>query len=102
MMKGLLLCACLFVAGCTLAPFGDKIEKATVAVVEAGTQDRRAYNDLKAETLLTLPCDISIGAFYRIQNTTKQKALNMLCSGLEPEEPPPALIPLDPLDNVSP
>jgi hypothetical protein len=78
------------------------VEKAAVTVVETGVADRMAYNDKKAELLLTAPCDISVGAFYRIQNTTKQRALNMLCSGLEPDQAPPALTPgtIDGAGNV--
>ncbi len=91
-MTRLALIALLILPGCSLAPFGDKVQAGLVTAIETGTQDRRAYNDTKAETLLTLPCDISIGDFYRIHNTVKQKALNMLCSGLEPEEAAPALV----------
>lgn len=91
-MRYLLIAALLSLSGCSLAPFGDKATTAITTAVETATEDRRAYNDRKAETLLTLPCDISIGAYYRIQNTVKQKALNMLCSGLEPEQIPPSLV----------
>jgi hypothetical protein len=40
-----------------------------------------SYNDRKAEVLLRLPCDISLGAYYRLTNSIQQEALVMLCSG---------------------
>ena len=81
----------LTLAGCSLAPFGDKVETAVTTAVETGIDDRKAYNDKKAETLLELPCDISVGAYYRMQNSVQQEALTMLCSGKRPAEPNPPL-----------
>jgi hypothetical protein len=52
-----------------------------VGATETGIRDRKAYNDDKAEVLLTAPCDVSLGAYYRIDNPVKQKALRLLCSG---------------------
>lgn len=78
-------------SACSLAPGGAQIEKAAVTVIDSATAERKAYNDTKAEVLLTLPCDISIGAYYRIQNSTQQEALTMLCSGKRPGEAPPTL-----------
>lgn len=73
--------------GCSLAPGGEKVQAAIDSAVATGLEDRRAYNDRKAETLLVLPCDISIGAYYRIDNAVKQKALQELCSGREIGQP---------------
>lgn len=78
--------------GCSLAPAGGQAERVVTAAVDAGIDDRRAYNDRKAETLLTLPCDISLGAYYRLENAVQQEALTMLCSGKRPGEAAPALV----------
>ncbi len=78
-------------AGCSLAPGSAKIKTAADTVIATGISDRRSYNDKKAETLLTLPCDISIGAYYRLSNTVQQEALTMLCSGKRPNEIAPPL-----------
>lgn len=78
-------------ASCSLAPGSEKAEAAVSTAIDAGISDRKAYNDRKAETLLVLPCDISIGAFYRLANTVQQEALTMLCSGRRVGESEPQL-----------
>lgn len=83
--------AVVALGGCSLAPGAEKIEAAADTIVATGISDRRNYNDKKAETLLTLPCDISIGAYYRLSNSVQQEALTMLCSGRRLGEPVPTL-----------
>jgi hypothetical protein len=83
----------LLVGGCSMAPFYAQIKAAGDQAIETAIEDRQDYNDKKVKTLTTLPCDISIGAYYRMDNTTNQKALTMLCSGREPDEPVPSLVP---------
>ena len=75
------LCVGMYLSGCSLAPGVEKLEMAAGAAVSSVLSDRKSYNDKKAETLLMLPCDISIGAFYRLINSVQQEALTMLCSG---------------------
>lgn len=87
----ILLLAGAALSACSLAPGGSQVEKAAVEVVRTGVADRMAYNDQKASLLLVAPCDISIGAYYRLQNTVQQEAVQMLCSGKRPWEPSPAL-----------
>jgi hypothetical protein len=77
--------------GCSLLPGGGRLKSAADAIVEAGIADRRSFNDEKAETLLALPCDISVAAFYRLQNAVQQEALAMLCSGRRKNEGAPQL-----------
>ena len=74
-----------------MAPGAEKVEAAGNAILDTGISDRRAYNDKKAETLLALPCDISIGAFYRLTNSVQQEALAMLCSGRRVNDSEPQL-----------
>jgi hypothetical protein len=83
--------AALALSACSLAPGGGQIEALVTKAVDTAIQDRRAFNDKKADTLLTLPCDISIGAYYRLQNGVQQEALSMLCSGKRAGEPDPTL-----------
>ena len=75
------VCSLLFCSACSLTPAGGQIEAAVTTIADAAISDRRAYNDQKAETLLSLPCDISIGAYFRLTNPVQQEALSMLCSG---------------------
>lgn len=82
----------IFLSGCSLAPNGAQIEAIVDQAVDSAIQDRRAFNDKKADTLLVLPCDISIGAYYRLQNSVQQEALSMLCSGKRPGESDPILV----------
>ena len=86
----------LAVGGCSLAPSGEKLEAVANTIVATGISDRQSFNDKKAETLLTLPCDISIGAYYRLSNSVQQEALSMLCSGRRSGETPPPLNVLTP------
>ena len=69
--------------GCSLAPGGSQAEGAAVTAIDKAKEDIRAFNDKKADVYMTLPCAISIGAYYRIDNAVKQNALQMLCSGKE-------------------
>lgn len=93
--KAIGVAALLLAAGglqaCSLAPGGSQVEAAVASAVEEGISERKAYNDRKAATLLTLPCDISVGAYYRLENAVQQEALTMLCSGKKPGEAPPPL-----------
>jgi hypothetical protein len=84
--------ALALLTGCSLVPFGDQATKAIETAIDTGLEDRAAYNDKKASALLVLPCDISIGAYYRIENSVQQEALTMLCSGKRPGEPAPSLV----------
>lgn len=79
-------------SACSLAPEGGRIEAAAASIVDAGISDRMSYNDKKAETLLKLPCDISLGAYYRLANSIQQEALVMLCSGQHAGQPTPSLV----------
>lgn len=97
---GVLVVAALL-TGCSLAPGGEKVEAAVKAVVETGVADRKAYNDEKAQTLLVLPCDISVGAYFRIDNSVQQEALAMLCSGKRMGEASPALSSFVPAPGTS-
>jgi len=71
----------IFLEGCSLAPGADKVETVVKTAIDAGVSDRKSYNDEEAKLLLVLPCDISIGAYYRLTNIIQQEALVMLCSG---------------------
>lgn len=88
---GLFAIASLFLTSCSLAPGSEKVKAAATAAIDTGISDRKVYNDKKAETLLALPCDISIGAFYRLTNSVQQEALAMLCSGRRVNDSEPQL-----------
>lgn len=87
----LLLLGPILLSACSLAPEGGRIEAAATTIVDAGMSDRMSFNDKKAEVLLRLPCDISLGAYYRLANSTQQEALVMLCSGRRVGQPTPPL-----------
>lgn len=85
------LASVLSVVGCSLAPGGEKIDDAVTVAIATGIADRQSFNDKEAELLLRLPCDISIGAYFRLQNTVQQEALSMICSGRRSHESVPPL-----------
>ena len=62
-----LLALAASIAGCSLAPGGAQAERAVETVIDTGINDRRAYNDKKAEVLPALACDISVGAYGRME-----------------------------------
>lgn len=78
------ICFIVLLEGCSLLPGAGRVETAVKAAAETGVSDRRAYNDEEAKLLLVLPCDISVGAYYRLTNAIQQEALVMLCSGRKP------------------
>lgn len=88
-------------SACSLAPNGAQIEALVTKAVEQGIKDRKDYNDDKAGALLEAPCDISLGAYFRIGNAVKQEGLQMLCSGVRPNEPVKSL-PVAPEKPASP
>ena len=65
-MRAAFLAAALLPAlaatGCSLVPYGTEAQRAIETAVDTGIDDRRAYNDKKAEVLPVLACDISVGA----------------------------------------
>ena len=71
----------LAASGCSLAPSGGQIKAAAASFVETAMTDRQDYNDSKADALLRLPCDMSLGAYFRLKSTVQQEALILLCSG---------------------
>lgn len=79
-------------SACSLVPHADQVKAVVDTAIDTGIEDRKAFNDKKASTLLALPCDISIGAYYRMENAVQQEALTMLCSGKRPGEAPPPLV----------
>ena len=81
----------LLLSACSLVPHGAEVKALAGTGIETAEADRKSFNDKKAEVLLTLPCDISIGAYYRLASSVKQEALAMLCSGRHLGEAPPRL-----------
>ena len=71
--------AIALLAGCSLAPGGVVIRDAAVRAVERGVDDRKEYNDAKAEVLPALVCDISIGAYSRMAESNIKRGIAMLC-----------------------
>lgn len=79
--------ALLALNGCSLAPGGAQIEGAAVRAIDKGRSEVKAFNDTKAEVYMALPCAISLGAYYRLDNAIKQKGLRLLCSGRDDGKP---------------
>jgi len=83
-MKTVVLGAGLFalavsVAGCSLAPGGAQAQRAVETVIDTGIDDRRAYNDKKAEVLPVLACDISVGAYGRMAESDVKRGVALIC-----------------------
>ena len=65
--------------GCSLVPGGAGAQRAIDAAVDTGINDRRAYNDRKAELLPVLACDISIGAYGRMAEGNVKRGVALIC-----------------------
>ena len=53
--------------------------RAIDTAVETGIDDRRAYNDKKAEVLPVLACDISVGAYARMVESNVKRGVALVC-----------------------
>jgi hypothetical protein len=71
------------VSGCSMFPQYEALKAIAHQGVETAIQDRKNLNDLKQDVLLALPCDVSLGAAMRIEDTRKQSILIELCGGPE-------------------
>lgn len=70
--------------GCSLAPGGKQYIAFADTVARTATEDRQHYNDVKAETVLSAVCDVSIGAYARMPSGNKKDGMALLC-GLAPD-----------------
>ena len=80
--------ALLTLGGCSLLPGAEKVQSGVKLALDTSISDRKSFNDNEARLLVLLPCDISIGSYYRLTNPTQQEALVMLCSGRKPNDSP--------------
>ena len=74
--------AALALTGCSLVPYGAETQRVIETAVDTGIDDRRAYNDKKAEVLPVLACDISVGAYGRMAESNVKRGIALIC-GLE-------------------
>ena len=77
-LAGALLPA-LAATGCSLVPYGAEAQRAIETAVDTGIDDRRAYNDKKAEVLPGLACDISVGAYGRMAESDVKRGVALIC-----------------------
>jgi hypothetical protein len=73
------LLAALAAGGCSLAPGGASVQRAIETAVDAGLDDRRAYNDKKASLLPAVTCDISLGAYARMAESNVKRGVALIC-----------------------
>ena len=73
------LLAVLAGTGCSLVPYGPQAQRAIESAVDTGIDDRRAYNDKKAEALPVLACDISVGAYGRMAESDVKRGVALIC-----------------------
>lgn len=81
-MKRLMLAALLLsLGGCSM--FSEYRAAAALAKegVYTAVEDRKAVNDVKADVLMALPCDASLGAVMRLENARQRAILIELCGG---------------------
>ncbi len=71
MKKALIICSLVVLAGCETAQVG----------VQTAVAKKQQFNDGKAQLSLVLPCDITVGAFFRSLNPSQQRAVEALCGG---------------------
>lgn len=80
-MKRVLLIGLLALGGCSMMPYYSEVKAIARQGVGEAIQDRKNYNDLKAEAILALPCDASVGAVMRLPNERQRAILIELCGG---------------------
>ena len=73
------LLAALAATGCSLVPYGSEAQRVIETAVDTGIDDRRAYNDKKAEVLPVLACDISVGAYGRMAESDVKRGVALIC-----------------------
>ena len=71
--------ALLLLGGCSLVPGSGQAQRAIETAVDTGIDDRRAYNDKKAEVLPVLACDISVGAYGRMAESDIKRGVALIC-----------------------
>ena len=79
MKSSLLAAALLALGGCSLVPGGNEAQRVIETAVDTGIDDRRAYNDKKAEILPILACDISVGAYGRMAESNIKRGIALIC-----------------------
>ena len=79
MKAAVMVVALVALSGCSLSPFYAQVRASIDQGIEQAVDDRMEYNDDKAQLILKLPCDISIGAYYRLLNPMQRAGITMLC-----------------------
>ena len=81
MVRTISVVALLALGGCSLAPHYPQLKAIADQGIDTAIQDRKDFNDKKAEVILALPCDVSLGAVRRIGDERKRAILIELCGG---------------------
>lgn len=81
MVRTISVLALLALGGCSLAPHYPQLKAIADQGIDTAIQDRKDFNDKKAEVILALPCDVSLGAVMRITDARKRAILIELCGG---------------------
>ena len=80
--------AALLASGCTtLIPGYGAYKAAASGAVDQAITDRMEWNDKKAEVVRALNCDISLGAYARLDDGDVKKGIGLIC-GTQPSTPP--------------
>ncbi len=68
-------------SGCSMFPYYNEVKAVAKEGVYTAIDDRKAVNDVKADVLLALPCDASVGSVMRLEDARKRAILIELCGG---------------------
>jgi hypothetical protein len=85
-VRAAVMLAALAASGCSLAPGGAGMQRAIDTALNAGIDDRRAYNDKKASIMPVLACDISLGAYARMAESNVKRGVALIC-GIDRGQP---------------
>lgn len=82
-MKKLLLVsvAAMSLQACSLLPHYTQLKAVAEQGVDTAIEDRKDFNDKRAQVAVELPCDVPLGAIFRIADTRKRAILIELCGG---------------------
>jgi hypothetical protein len=77
--------------GCSLAPGGAQYKALAETAVNTAIDDRKDFNDAKAAVTVQAVCGMSVGAFYRLQDTAWKEGVRLICSSSGISNPAPQL-----------
>jgi len=78
-MKVSLLIAGLVLSGCSAIPGYEAFKIGARGLTEQTVEERQGYNDLKADVVTAVLCDMSLGAYGRLPESDVKRGVALIC-----------------------